>query len=446
MEDRFRIVLRLVGTFDARVREALNRCPTRIYGSTTKGEAVTLQNCFPSGGASYETQTIELRVESVFVGTLLPPGEVHTRECYFEFAGLEEWLGLGPLGLWTPNLYENEVESLEAVPFGTTGGLSLSLERRAYVEREGVNRRIVQRAGMNVIASEPKPLGTFVDVAAGVRSFLTLAMSFKTSVTTCECKSAVFHLPEHVYKPDEINLAVYGWLLGPDVRSIVPPPHTFLIDFASFGAELPARLSAWLDQCNNLFGVYLTYWYAAHEERLPIELRFQLLAQAGEALHKKVIGGTKLNKKTFAAVVDAAVAAVPTEHQGWVRGVLGTGNSIAFKERYRALYTRAIEVIGEFPVSENDFVEAVGARNLFAHGSSVSGEKLSEIINMVNWLTLVLEAVLLRTTGFDANALLSAFTRNRSSRPAYYVAGRSTRFADVRMTKEAPPSQSGEVF
>jgi hypothetical protein len=449
------IRLSITGRFGPHDLERLRGNPRVLFGTAATGESVTLDECFAYSeqSASRGMTTIHFGPNSIFVGGHIPAdGDAETRELHARLSSFDWWAEIF-LGESVDPRHPERTE-VHLTEFDGFSLLAVGVDQVTH----GLYRYAVRRRPeLRIVADRPRPLAQFRYVLQRFMSFLTLCSSHRVRITRLAVSVSSVSLRRRDEEPWYPSMPVLGLLRLQNARPQKVGQHEMFVRRHQLREKTANVLSNWLRRAVELRPVHDLYAYAAHNRELAVPMRFLNLVQALEVFHRKALQPSTPSEHE--RKVHAILRSAPENYRTWLAERLQFSHEPSLNFRLKELFRAAS------PIIDNPSTPAVKVfanrtkewRNQLTHFSRPEGDfamKDLELLNLSNWIVLVLEYWLLRDAGLDDAELKEVFAVNRRYRAGRYGPNLEIEYSsdsqlpihtDV-VTLDTPPKAPGEVF
>ena len=405
--------LRLTGSFAPRERIAeVNEYPV-VLGFTNNGHRITLAQAVETNATfsapGFTTQ--ELSGNVVLVGAHFASlRAITTTTTWAGFTYLAEWIGYrafhddrsagGPVAV-TYRRLEFPTVPVEGGAIRIRSGWRLrgdSVRERAIEARYSIE--IDMRGSLDdVIVKRVQPL----------QNLLTLAVDAPNVVTRVTFRSD----NAQTDREGETIEAIYP--VGvPEAPRRVPSVHDMLFAYPDLENDFGRLVNGWYRVHSDLQHVCDLY-FSTRRARGFVEVQFLTLVRAVEVYDRLIHGNAVRPKSQHKAMLRALVAAVPTEHQTWLRGKLAFSNEPALCVRISRLLAMVPEVMQPIVGDLNGFAKRISdTRNYYTHYDESLRRKASageQLFRATQQLGVLIAALLLLAADLDRDSLHNLFAR-----------------------------------
>jgi hypothetical protein len=432
---RGRAELDLLGQFDHNQLRA-ERVP-RILGQTTKGKAITLEDC-PSFGSSLNFPGISTTTYSpriVLVGAWFLEGEEVTfDEIAIRTSELDTWVGVSGFsqkitggeqpgtGHFVPSAFDIRFEPAAPIVIPLDQGEEAKIEfgfQQSGMSPVTTEISMSQKASLRLRYGHPKSLEGISTSVGQLRNFLSLAIGKPVTVISVTGFKDDF-IRQGATHPEPIEVL---WEIprNPDMTGRPLHPTEMFFTLSEASPSLSEVMKAWFSRQKSLRPVLNLFFGMLYEPRPYRDVQFILYAQAIETYDSRRRSATDLPEDEHTHLVTAVLAATSSpQHRKWLRERI-SHNRPTLRQRMKAVLNECPAVRGNIigPTEEDveTFVDLfVASRNYYTHYDP-SGEgkaaKGTALLVLIFQLRAAIEMALLRELGFEDQAIDRILERAR---------------------------------
>ena len=394
-----------------------------ILGLSSKGKPVTLWNCRETNKDVNMAGFIKtsFRAGIVLVGAhLAAVGNVRFKKVMAEYRHLDEWAGISGFSLKLPDDHTTHpmvIEHKRPSPVvASVAGARFGIEVRATLREKSFGlvgeAAIAQKTLFSVEYPQGKPFEEWSRILHRLRNFLTLGVGELVEPLALQgtVESEEMQVVEIYYRLAGVR--------GAD-RKVHPAEMLFTLD--DFREDFGRVLGNWFEKAKTLEPVYDQYFSTAYGSAAYLDDRFLSLVQGVEAYHRRAIRTTELPEGEHEQRLGEILDAAPEAHREWLRGKLAYSNEPSLRRRLKEIMRRDPDVME--PIFGNSKKERIGfvgkvveTRNYLIHFDENKKQAAAvgeELYQLTKKLSSVLEACLLRETGFGEEQVQEILSRKR---------------------------------
>jgi ApeA N-terminal domain 1 len=406
-----------------------------IFGFTTTGKPITLLKPFLASGRlgipGIATET--WHIDIIAIGA-------HFKSCddalfargWVRFDGIARWLEHRPFfhALASDATADMlNVRRPERIDFGSISDATIYSGSRLMKARESDERWTSTSEVMIAIESnEPQTLDWYFVAAGKLRALAELL--YGRSLQHTMLKVEIPREPNSRIYPANTSVEIYAQIIGGDDN--LPSVDSYpMLTLPTLLEAAPNALADWFAQYETLSAALHLLSAVASNQRMFINVRFLLAAQAVETFHRESSPGTIVPDQEYAAILEVLKAAVPSETIKPMRDKLNStlkyANEPSLRQRLRALIALARDGRDDvMPAYDQKWVNAVvDTRNHETHhgvcpDNLLTGADLHWTIRRIVVLLIVL---FLRRLGLPSDAIDEAIGRHREFRILWTTSG-----------------------
>lgn len=407
-------------------RDSLEHYP--ILGRATysgHGSQVTLLNAYAHRRGSHGYPGPRILVEELNVGHALLGAHIRTPDGWlFDSAEIE----LQHLGTWVDQYGFTVAERFEpyTVTFNWPEAKSAEVPGgwvkigRTVSQPGGYSHELLLQEQLRIevtLAHKITLQALHTDWLYPFQNLLTLSMRAPTWVTAVRLFNRSYRY-KGKRRPRPLTL-FYLQNYTPRIDADEPYWHRQLLRYSDIDDRLQTALSGWLQISRELRAFIEVYFGDRYHPAKYRRSRLLTLMLALEGLHRSIYPNTLRPKAEFHAFVKGLVAAVPEQHQQWLREQLAYSNEPRLRDRILQLAQQFEPVFA--PLVGGDLAVfaafAANARNDTVHASGrrkVATDE--ELYWLVQKLEFLCEIFLVSRLGFTNAELVPLFERNEQYR------------------------------
>jgi hypothetical protein len=412
--------LEIIGSYEMSIVHVLDFAKI-IHGVLVNGRKVTLWNCYVtkrSGGMSSYEHTFIL-VEVVLIGFHFKRVEdiaFHTFS--ISYLGLEDWIDNNSFDLDIQNWplectikYKRPTELI-----ATLDAFTVSIRYFAGFSKN--TRQAVLKQAVYLVVSSETPIH-FNELTSNlffhIRNFFALGVAHPiypqlvtgNTAQTEENISIFYRTDQHVELTNTFH------------------PNYSLFLLKDISVNFQNHLQTWFSKSSKLEPVCELYFGVFYSPAMYLRVQFLLLAQALEAYHQRLYGGTYMSAKDYKEVRKILSAKIPPslqeEHKASLQSRIDFGNELTLFTRLRLIlevvlkpYKSQLDPLIED--SEKLAQKIKDTRNYFTHYSKSSKKKAilddDELYSYVQKMKFILQICLLKELEFPEEKIRTLITQH----------------------------------
>lgn len=388
----------------------------KLYGMTTNGNAITLDNCqIVSGGFSSKrsgrASTLDIKWQYMFIGHHFEE-EIEFDRLRATYPLLDHWSQISGVS-YSGNLIENTPSTVSAgdkfnINYEFPESLSADVDDFELKLLVNANFKTGDISGAEIEESHyfdiiPKDdkigIESCLDRAGSLQDFLTLATGEEIRVSNLIGKLEA----ERGYHDVDIYFDSKHDFDVPD--SIHPHKMAFTLDDIKNNFEL--SLQKWFGKYDQLEDTYNLYFSSIYNGRMSLNTQLLTLMQALEAYHRITSEDKYLLEEKYQGFYEEMVNNLPNDlpedfESHLINGTLKYANEYSLRKRIFDIISQNKKIFDNMEiVSEDAISKSVDTRNYLTHydkDSKIETEG-TELWNQVQMLRSIIEAVLLCEIG-----------------------------------------------
>jgi hypothetical protein len=402
-----------------------NRAETGlIYGFTMTGRAVTLHGNFP---LSFQLRARGIATErfysrAAFLGEHIPEPETATfSSCAFRFSNLEEWLSAQPFSV---NVVSTRPPHALDVAFRAPPETRYVLQHpvaelkpassfRTHDERPR-HYGITVQSWLVLAPGMARPLAWYTEAIAKLRNLIALCFGAPVYI-----EGVTLLGPDSTAEQDRFRAEVlYAQSPSPPGGPArLPTEPISLRDFGDAAADV---INAWFRIYDAIEPALNLFFAVLFGKSLYIDVKFLLLTQAMEALHRSTRQSLYVCQSRYddirARIEGAIPSEAPKELRDRIRGILQWGNEYSFRRRLAELDSGPLTKMGVARINKHMRNKIVDTRNYYTHHSEDLKNKAAhgrEMHDLVGLMKAAIIAILFDMLGVGPERIRKWLGQNR---------------------------------
>lgn len=403
--------LETVGVFGTKLTKEIEQ-PQIILGISQAGKPITLFKCsyntwsYPLiglGGARYYIKTI---FEGVHFNA---EEEIKFNQLCAHYANLDAWVDIYGFKIENRAINKKFISNVQfEIPDSQFFSINEAFEAGIGFSSHGPNQSIVQ--------TEMKISQRTYLVIKSANSDVEFSKLYEhLSIFSNLLQIAIQEIPSptYIFGFSEINAQkLENSIHYPEINIYYQPietistsknklPQEFLFTFKDLN---PEQIINWFNLFEKHKAVFYLYRSLFYSNKLFIENKFLNIVQALESLHSILFDNFYFQKEEFIRRRDNAIQNVPTEEKEWVAAALNSANYKRFKLKIYELLKQKESLSYKFIDDLDLFSSKIrDTRNEYVHHNhqKLTFRNSEELLNAINFLTILFEAYLLETIGFS---------------------------------------------
>ena len=378
---------------------------------------VTLEDCIyigksiplPNGIAS-----AHIRVNRAFIGVHSDTAEeVNFSRIRFCVEGLDEWLGESSTKVVHRRGEKGELEvqvdfsPLEKKTYSAScDGMEVEFDF-SYTIPPGANvaeTKITQKAYISLRSPNLHSFDEFRSLLSKLQNFLCFAIGHTVSLTSVEGDSSKIGQKldngRILLEPTKI----YYKSIPTSESNVNFHQYDLLLPFQVISDQFDGILTQWLtryDEIEHALNRYFTVMFGASEY---LEIRFLLLTQGIEILHRKLCDKAEMNQEEFENLIDTVVKCAPKNKRKWLNDKLRFANELSLRIRLKEMLKPFFYLYNTNGDIKSFVNSIVNTRNYLTHSNSDLMSKSVEggqLYVLIQNLEVLFQLRLLQFIGLD---------------------------------------------
>jgi hypothetical protein len=413
-----------LGEMTAVMGELVMLQPKIILGISSKGELLTLYDCFENHrtGGSSGLVTSRFYVSRVFKGAhFTSPELIRFRSLSVHYSGLDEWINTSGFEI----LYQKEEEDV-IVKYKRPAPIEIPVDENWKVvldfsctypslTRVQIEAVVKQKAYVTIRTAGERTLDEYLDFVYDIRDFLTLA-----------AMDTVYPLDIHAsteINKKKMNESWYYPRVEMYFRQLEVPssPSRFydfsmLFSFHDIYDQIRNVIANWFATRESLRSVRDLYFGTLYNPEAYLQQKFLSLAQALESYHRTRMKALESpedeHRKRIAGILDKT----DQQDRSWLEEKLRWSNEVTFRTRLKDLLHDLSDVVPEI-IGDPDKLanQVVDTRNYLTHYDPRLRDQAAsvhELIEITERLKTVLHACLTVELGLGKSMVRFLFAKN----------------------------------
>ena len=403
---------------------AFDHGAVRLLGEVNKLGGITLEHCTL---LSYRiNNTIEYTLDARFAlcGVLYEENESATFcRVSFSIDGLSEWLSISGFTLDRSSFSNDKSLTLtyqHPAPIDLRLSEDISIRfafsfRGPTVRRTMTNVHIEQTAHVSLESSEPLHVEDIMSLTVTIRNFFCFAIGEAVSihsvfVATDDIRREVGDGPTQ-----RLPIKLYCESLYHSEKVPQVYEDRMLFRYAEVKSDIASIIARWFESYEAFKPTLDLYFASRLDRHANLEVRFQWLTQALEALHRGMSAETLKCRDAFEELCLSIIVNCPEDKRDWLERTLRYANELSLTQRIKRLMAPFKEYFGSSKEREGFVHKVVITRNSMAHRDvslsedAANGQELLELSDKLDGL---LQLNVLKIIGFSEDAIRSASQEN----------------------------------
>ena len=398
-----------------------------IHGITKDSGAVTLLNNLGSG--------FQIKVPGISTQRFLPsyvfmgehidsPETFVTSRCEFRLTNLKEWLDHRPFNiqLWPvqPKVLDLTVLLPEQQSFSLPHILSTLKVNASYKTSGGSMREfsVEVLSWLILEPTQPQTLQAYLDIISRIRNLVALCLGERVYVS-----ELVLRGEEEEVIPGKTQKRRIECFYQQNPSPIVTERNnvTFCVTIDDLGQLEGEVINKWLSLYDDIAPSLDIMFSVLHTE-MYLDVRFLLIAQSIEALHRHLWPSNYVDEKQYEEIEENLVASIPDEVASDLKakltGVLKYGNEFSLRRRLKEISQKLNEKeAGDIVPLDSEFInDVVNTRNYLTHYDKalyVSAKRGKELYRLYAKLALTIMVVVFMELDTPKELIMEKLKRHR---------------------------------
>lgn len=360
------------------------------------------------------------------------PESFMTSQCEFRLTHLEEWLGHNPFKIQFPNNGQTRIElrarspDQEQLPLHSS---DMTLKTSTSYHRQGDEIREVNLEALAWLVlepSRPKHFTAYWNLVSQIRDLVALSLGERVYIS-----DVAFRGMEEEIAPGKTRRGriICYYEQSPTPVQVGGGPHRISIRLDDFADKKEELVNRWM-VLNEDIRPSLDLLFAVLYNDMYTEVKFILVSQAIEALHRLLWPSTYVGEEQYEAVwqklVDSIPQTTPQHLKDRLTQTLRYGNEYSLRRRLRDLSQRISDAGDEEIVGMNiSFInDVVNTRNYLTHyddSLKSAAKEGTDLVRIHNKLALAVMYFALTELGVPKEKITAQLRRPRLfGQPLYF--------------------------
>ena len=277
------------------------------------------------------------------------------------------------------------------------------------------NVHIEQTAHVSLESSEPLHVEDIMSLTVTIRNFFCFAIGEAVSihsvfVATDDIRREVGDGPTQ-----RLPIKLYCESLYHSEKVPQVYEDRMLFRYAEVKSDIASIIARWFESYEAFKPTLDLYFASRLDRHANLEVRFQWLTQALEALHRGMSAETLMCRDAFEELCLSIIVNCPEDKRDWLERTLRYANELSLTQRIKRLMAPFKEYFGSSKEREGFVHKVVITRNSMAHRDvslsedAANGQELLELSDKLDGL---LQLNVLKIIGFSEDAIRSASQEN----------------------------------
>ncbi len=428
----------------------------RIVGIVEKGRSVTLDGCIPRH-KQFDTSLSKslIRADFAFIGRQYDTEEeISFSKLEFSVDGLDEWLAISGFDAQLGWLDSQNIESFN-IHYKCPDDISLVLPdeiglnftfnyKFIWGAHPVTEAEITQKAYISLSLTGPQPVECFFSLMSKICNFLSFAVDQAVSIDSI----TGYLLGDEALNAEQpqVPVNVYGEIGHHSEKKPGIRLHRMLFAHENIGDYLEQVLARWLESYEKFEPAFNLYFASRSGDVRYQEVRFLLLVQGIEVLHRRSYQETSMPEGEFGDLRNIILEAVPDDKRDWMKGKLEYANEISLRKRIKQMVAPFKDLMGTGRERNHFINKVVDTRNYLTHYDSDSSNKAAsgqELWHLYQKLEALFQLHLIQLMGVHADSIRSIVSDNEALRSKIGLnRGDSYRGSFTEIDAPSPPSPS----
>lgn len=403
-----------------------------IIKNEDKSELVTLEDCFssewnPPSNSGISTSTIV--ADMVFIGaSYAEDAEMNFSKVMFSLEGLEEWFNVSVFDVDLDFGEDNNLRS-STVKYSQPEIIRFCLPTEdcevelvsgiTLPELSSVEANLSRKVFISLIFDYPRSLEQIRLLIHRVKNFFRFTTDKVVSLDSIRGYSHEITQDTGDNQTQMLPIQIY-YKSTPTSRSnqnnFLPE---MLLPFNAISGKFRELLTKWMDAHTLYSPAFDLYFTATDGESEIVEVKFLLLVQAIEVLHRRSARETEMDEQDCSNFLETVINSAPNkEKKEFLKARLRYANELSLQNRLNKMFEPFLEIYKFDKKSKKSFIRRiVDTRNYLTHYNECLESKASSGIDLF-MLNLKLEALiqfhLLQIIGLSKDEILSLAHKKHS--------------------------------
>ena len=398
---------------------------TRIVGIIEKGRSVTLDGCKPRHEqfGSGPSKSL-IHADLAFIGRQYEAAEeLKFSKLEFSADGLDEWLGVSGFDAQLRRSESQNIESFR-IHYKCPDNVSLMLPDQigltftfkyqfVWGAPPVTEAKVSQKAYISLSLTGPQPIEYLFSLMSKICKFLSFAVDQTVSID-----SISGYLGQEIENAEgcQLPVEIYGRIGDHSEEKPQIQLHRMLFSYENIDDHLERVLAKWLGSYKR-FEPALNLYFASKTRTVGYaEVRFLMLAQGIEVLHRRVSKDKCIPEKQFRRRIEDILGDVKgRENREWLKKKLGNANQLTLRERIAGMCEPFSDLLGGEESCKAFAAKVANTRNYLTHyGSRLENKAASEaeLWNLRRKLEGLWQLHLLKLIGVHAESIRSIVNAN----------------------------------
>ena len=394
----------------------------RLLGNVSKLGGVTLEQCTLLSYRFSNTTECILHARYALCGVLYEENEnTAFSKVSFSVDGLSEWLSISGFTVDTSSLVLFHDKPLTVTyqrptPIDLKLSESISIQFAFGVGGPTLRRTLTevhirQTAYVSVESREPLQIEDIMSLTYRIRNFFCFAIGQAVSIHSLTLEADDIRRESEDQLSDRVPIKVY--CESPYHSEKMPQVYgdRMLFRYTDVMNDVESVVAKWIESYEGFKPTFDLFFASMLDRSVHLEVRFQWLTQALEALHRKMSDETVMSNDAFKDIYQSVVAICPENRRKWLEDNLRYANGLSLAQRIGRLIAPFREYFGSAEERKRFVRKVVVTRNYMAHHDvtlSESAAKRDEMVDLNERLNGLLQLSILKIIGFSDDAIRSA--------------------------------------
>ena len=357
---------------------------TGIVRLDNRSEFVTLDDCFyTSWNASFfeGVSTATIVANTVYLGVCYSEkDDVKFSKVIFTFEGLNEWLNISGFTIEHEFGKNNELQSatLEYSPpqkiridlANDDCKVEVLFSSSIPTESSNVEAKFSQIAYISLQSTSSRCIEELRSLVSKIQNFLCFAVDDVISLQSLQGYSKEITRDIGNNRTQKIPVEISYKSMPISESSFNKSWIRMLLPYPNIADQFPKMLNQWMEVYEKYEPALDLYFTALYGKILHLEVKFLLLVQGLEALHRRESNGTEFDRQEFEQLCEIVINSAPQSKQEFLRGRLHYANEISLRKRLKKMF-KQFSGFFEFGGRMKSFISGiVDTRNYLTHYSS----------------------------------------------------------------------------